>query len=192
MIALLRKAYVPLLVYAAGFVTVPVVRAVRNRLVNRAISERNRNRAAWARALLGSGSDLPSMGEAPPGATTTDALPNAVTTAMTRAGMEAGEEADAAYSPEERRGLLAFLRRKVKAKRQAALALAPKLRNFMRAPATPESARDGKGGRQGMGASTTFSTSRSVDENAAAVGDPFDDFDRRLGKRPDKQPDDPK
>jgi len=108
--------YVPLLVYAAGFVTVPVVRAVRNRLVNRAISERNRNRAAWARALLGSGSDLPSMDEAPPGATTTDALPNAVTTAMTamtRAGMEAGEEADAAYSPEERRGLLAFLRRKV-------------------------------------------------------------------------------
>ena len=105
--------YVPLLVYAAGFVTVPVVRAVRNRLVNRAISERNRNRAAWARALLGSGSDLPSMDEAPPGATTTDALPNAVTTAMTRAGMEAAEEADAAYSPEERRGLLAFLRRKV-------------------------------------------------------------------------------
>jgi hypothetical protein len=102
--------YVPLLVYAAGFVTVPVVRAVRNRLVNRAISERNRNRAAWARALLGSGSDLPSMG-----ATTTDALPNAVTTAMTRAGMEAGEEADAAYSPEERRGLLALLRRKVMA-----------------------------------------------------------------------------
>ena len=79
--------YVPLLVYAAGFVTVPVVRAVRNRLVNRAISERNRNRAAWARALLGSGSDLPSMGEAPPGATTTDAQPNAVTTAMTRAGL---------------------------------------------------------------------------------------------------------
>ena len=105
--------YVPLLVYAAGFVTVPVVRAVRNRLVNRAISERNRNRAAWARALLGSGSDLPNMDEAPPGATTTDALPNVVTTAMTRAGMEAGEEADAAYSPEERRGLLAFLRRKV-------------------------------------------------------------------------------
>ena len=100
--------YVPLLVYAAGFVTVPVVRAVRNRLVNRAISERNRNRAAWARALLGSGSDLPNMDEAP---TTTDALPNVV--AMTRAGMEAGEEADAAYSPEERRGLLAFLRRKV-------------------------------------------------------------------------------
>ena len=80
----------------------------------------------------------------------------------------------------------------MKAKRQAALALAPKLRNFMRAPATPESARDGKAGRQGMGASTTFSTSRSVDENAAAVGDPFDDFDRRLGKRPDKQPDDPR
>ena len=102
--------YVPLLVYAAGFVTVPVVRAVRNRLVNRAISERNRNRAAWARALLGSGSDLPNMDKAP---TTTDALPNVVTTAMTRAGMEAGEEADAAYSPEERRGLLAFLRRKV-------------------------------------------------------------------------------
>ena len=107
--------YVPLLVYAAGFVTVPVVRAVRNRLMNRAISERNRNRAAWARALLGSGSDLPNMDEAPPGATTTDALPNAVTTATTRAGMEAGEEADAAYSPEERRGLLALLRRKVMA-----------------------------------------------------------------------------
>ena len=83
----------------------------------------------------------------------------------------------------------------MKAKRQAALALAPKLRNFMRAPATPgarDGAGGGKGGGQGRGASTTFSTSRSVDENAAAVGDPFDDFDRRLGKRPDKQPDDPR
>ena len=219
--------YVPLLGYAMGFVTVPVVRAVRNRLMNRAISERNRNRAAWARAL--SGSDLPNMDETPPG--TTDALPNMVTTAMTRAVGEAAGDADAAYSPEERRGLLAFLRRKVKAKRQAALpackcsprrprsrcspqvkakrqaalALAPKLRRFMRAPPTPEGARDGagggKGGSQGQGAptgmgggavpgaSTTFSTSRSVDENAAAIGDPFDEFDRRLGQRPDKQPD---
>ena len=193
--------YVPLLGYAMGFVTVPVVRAVRNRLMNRAISERNRNRAAWARAL--SGSDLPNMDETPPG--TTDALPNMVTTAMTRAVGEAAGDADAAYSPEERRGLLAFLRRKVKAKRQAALALAPKLRRFMRAPPTPEGARDGagggKGGSQGQGAptgmgggavpgaSSTFSTSRSVDENAAAIGDPFDEFDRRLGQRPDKQPD---
>ena len=35
-------------------------RAVRNRLMNRAISERNRNRAAWARAISG-GSAQPAL-----------------------------------------------------------------------------------------------------------------------------------
>lgn len=50
----------PLLGYATGFVAVLVVRAVRNRLMNRAISERNRNRAAWARAISG-GSAQPAL-----------------------------------------------------------------------------------------------------------------------------------
>jgi hypothetical protein len=51
LISLLRKLYVPLLVYASGFIGVPVVRAFLNRRKNRAIEARNVMRARWGRAL---------------------------------------------------------------------------------------------------------------------------------------------
>ena len=157
MVGLLRKLYLPLLVYATGFVVTPAVRAVRNRRVNRRIGERNRRRSEWARAVGGS-----------------DVIEAAAESADARGGALADASADdGAYSREERRGLRVALRRKLGAKLQAARALAPRLQRFRRATGDADDA------------DSTFSTARSVDENkgsaASAEGGGFDDFDRRLG-----------
>jgi hypothetical protein len=52
LVLLLRRAYLPLLAYASGFVAVPAVRAAVVRRRNRAIDERNERRRAWGRALF--------------------------------------------------------------------------------------------------------------------------------------------
>jgi len=57
LIQLLRRAYLPLLVYASGFVGVPAVRAAIVRRRNRAIEARNERRGAWARAIGAAQSD---------------------------------------------------------------------------------------------------------------------------------------
>ena len=53
LVALLRRLYLPLLAYGAGFVGVPVARAAIVRRRNRQIDERNERRGAWGRALDG-------------------------------------------------------------------------------------------------------------------------------------------
>ena len=166
MIGLLRRIYVPLLAYATGFVAVPAVRAVRRRRTNAQIAARNRRRVDWARAVSGSEGPLVEA------------------TAIAAAVDDDGDEGDAAYSPEDRRGLRQALRSKLQQKLRAARALAPSLRRFRRGTA------DSTTGSTPGASSATFSTARSLDENAAAAGEGglsegFDDFDRRLGLTPD-------
>lgn len=51
LVLLLRRAYLPLLAYASGWVAVPAVRASIVRRRNRRIDERNARRAQWGRAI---------------------------------------------------------------------------------------------------------------------------------------------
>ena len=58
LVALLRRTYLPLLVYASGFVGVPAVRAAIVRRKNRKIEERNERRGAWGRVVKDAGSNM--------------------------------------------------------------------------------------------------------------------------------------